>query len=150
MAMVDEKSMNALGQRTDGSSRPELLLRIFPSPRATSFTCYEDDGETIDYQKGIYAETLVTQQIKGRTVQVTIGGTAGNYQPVGARNNVVELVYGSPARGVEINGKALKEYKDAGDFDRAGEGYINLPGNRIKCKTGVQDIKPGKSLIFQF
>lgn len=150
MATVDEKSMNALGLRTDGSSRPELLLRIFPSQQGTSFTCYDDDGETTGYQKGIYAETIVTQQMEGETVKVAIGGTTGSYQPIAARNNIVELVYGSPVRGVSLNGKTLKEYQDTRDFDQAGEGFINLPDNRIKCKTGVQDIKLGKSLIFEF
>src|SRR5262249_2402255 len=49
---VDDQTMNAVGRRLDGSSRDELVVRVFAAPTATSFTLFEDDGETTAYQQG--------------------------------------------------------------------------------------------------
>jgi alpha-glucosidase len=157
MAVVDGETMNALGMRLDGSVRPDLLLRIFPSAVATSFTCYDDDGQTIGYLRGEFAETVVTQRLEEGGVRVTIGGTTGSYRqmtasyhPVTARNTMVELVYPTPVRGVVVNGRELPQFREIGDFDAAEEGFIDLPDNRIRCKTGVQDITRLKTLWFEF
>lgn len=164
LAVVDGETMNALGMRMDGSARPDLLLRIFPSAVATSFVCYDDDGQTVDYLRGDYAETVVTQRLEDGGVRVTIGGTTGpyrpvaasygavtgSYRPVTARNTIVEVVYGAPAHVVVLNGKGLRQFREVGDFEAAGEGFINLPDNRIRCKTGVKDITRPQVLLFKF
>ena len=97
-------------------------------------------------------------------MRVIIGGTTGRYRPVAAsyrgmtasylpvtaRNNIVELVYGSAVHSVVLNGKELRQYLKVGDFDAAREGFINLPDNRIRCKTGVKDVTRAQTLFFKF
>jgi hypothetical protein len=63
---------------------------------------------------------------------------------------MVELVYPTPVRGVVVNGRELPQFREIGDFDAAEEGFIDLPDNRIRCKTGVQDITRLKTLWFEF
>ena len=46
---VDDNTMNIVGKRTDGSTRSELIVRVYASPTSTSFTLYEDDGATTSY-----------------------------------------------------------------------------------------------------
>ncbi len=58
--------MNALGKRSDGSKRDELIVRVFPNSEniQSEFTLYEDDGITIGYQKNQVRTTRLTQNQK--------------------------------------------------------------------------------------
>ncbi|MCB0054710.1 MAG: DUF5110 domain-containing protein, partial [Caldilinea sp.] len=42
----------------------ELTVHVFPGADG-HFTLYEDDGETVGYERGAYAETPVTQTWRG-------------------------------------------------------------------------------------
>jgi alpha-glucosidase (family GH31 glycosyl hydrolase) len=41
---VDDKTMNVMGKRTDGSTHNELITRVYSDPTSSSFTLAEDDG----------------------------------------------------------------------------------------------------------
>src|SRR6185437_13434356 len=43
-ARVDDETMNILGQRLDGSRNDDLVVEVFSSSDASSFTLFEDDG----------------------------------------------------------------------------------------------------------
>ncbi|BAP57286.1 glycoside hydrolase family protein [Thioploca ingrica] len=98
LAFVDEKTMNALGNRQDGNLHNELVTKIFafgeggainnrkdPTPKAqNSFTLYEDDGETIAYQTGAVQTTDISQQRQGNNVLSKPCGsstTEGDFRP---------------------------------------------------------------------
>ncbi|MBN8704766.1 MAG: DUF5110 domain-containing protein [Bacteroidetes bacterium] len=47
---------------TDERPLDTLIVRVYPEIGSTgSFTLYEDDGESLDYQKGAFSETTFTQ-----------------------------------------------------------------------------------------
>ena len=46
--------------------------------RMASFTLYEDDGETVAYQRGAYAETPFTQTWRGDSLTLAIGPVRGD------------------------------------------------------------------------
>lgn len=92
---VDERTMNVLGQRSDGSTRNELIARVYAAPIPTSFTLYADDGEITAYQNGAFRTTAVAQQraADGTAASVSVAAADGTYQGAPAsRSTVVELV----------------------------------------------------------
>ncbi len=164
MMYVDENTQNALGKRADNTKHDELIVRIFPSDNETSFTLYEDDGETIDYLNGEYATTNIAQQRKNNRVEIKIGKTQGTYQPlttgnsrphrflkpvrykpVATRNNIIEIVSDKPAKSIEVNGKKLSAVTSMEVFNKRDEGFINLPDGMIKCKSGLANINQTKT-----
>ena len=58
-----------------------LILDIFPSKTLQAeFTLYEDDGNTLEYQSGSFAETNFTQFFSGETsLQIEISSSAGSF-----------------------------------------------------------------------
>jgi alpha-glucosidase len=92
MMHIDEQTMNALGQRLDGSTRDELIVRVYADAQPTHFTLYEDDGATIVYQRGELRTTEIAQQRIGGTVTVTIAPSRGHYDGAPtARDTIIEL-----------------------------------------------------------
>ena len=57
---------------------PEVGLLVYPAARS-SFTLYEDDGQSLGYRKGQFARTLLTCETAGNTVKLTVGAREGDY-----------------------------------------------------------------------
>jgi len=93
-----------------------LTLAVYPMSRGqSSFTVYEDDGRTTDYQKGRLALTTITQSLleAGNAAQLilTIGQSRGSFTGKLKRRTYLAEVHGiarRPAR-VSVNGKTLSE-----------------------------------------
>ena len=49
------------------------------SASAVSFTLYEDDGRSLGYRQGEFANTMLTCTTSGKTVTLTIGGRQGRF-----------------------------------------------------------------------
>lgn len=147
---VDEKTLNILGQRTDGSLRNELIVRVYVSSNPSSFMLYEDDGETIRYQSGAVRTTALSQQLADSRATVTIAAANGNYSdaPV-SRDNVIELVTkNAQALEVTLNGGSLAHYPTRAAFDAAGSGWFNAGNNLILAKSGNLSIAASKAFVF--
>jgi len=60
-----------------------LTLRCFVTDdRQASYTLYEDDGQSMAYQRGAFAETKVTCQMTDNGAEVTIEELHERYTPV--------------------------------------------------------------------
>jgi len=147
---VDEQTMNAVGKRLDGSERDELVVRVFPDQTPTLFTLYEDDGTTTAYQQGAVRTTRIDQRASGHTVEVTIEGSSGTFDgAVTSRNNVVELVFTTPAAGVSLNGEPLPVQTTRAAFDAAERGWYADRGV-TSVKSGRLDVARRKTFAFRF
>ncbi len=147
---VDEQTMNVLGQRLDGSTRDELIVRVYADDTPSEFTLYEDDGRTVAYRQGEVRTTLISQQRWGGVVTVTIAPAEGTYSdaPV-SRDNVVRLyVDGVLADRVTLNGAELTQYNSLAALDTAASGWYNAGNNLIVAKSGVADVSQPKSFHF--
>jgi len=150
---VDDKTMNVLGKRADGSRRDELIVRVFADEQPTEFTLFEDDGETIAYQEGAVRTTLIRQQRSAGCVTVTIAAASGAY--AGApdrRDNVLELItsaLGEPA-GVTLNGSPLTRRSSQADFDSAAEGWSIAGKGMIRVRTGTTVVEKEKVSVVEF
>ena len=111
LAFVDDKTLNTLGKRSDGSRRDELRLRVFAGG-SSSFTLYEDDGETIAYQRGEVRRTKIAQQTDSGSIKVTIDAPQGTYANAPTRRAaVVDVVLepGARAKRVIIDGAEVPQ-----------------------------------------
>ncbi len=57
----------------------QITLDIFPAQAAASFTAYEDDGTTYNYEKGDYLRQVITAQHDADATRITLQAATGNY-----------------------------------------------------------------------
>lgn len=148
---VDEKTMNILGMRSDGSVRNELVVRVYPDSQETTFVLYEDDGWSIAYQSGSVATTALSQQATSQAVAVTVGATAGTYEGAPAqRNNVVELVVTAGRIGsLTLNGNRLRRHESRNAFEQADSGWLVAGEGMVVAKSGVIPVSSAKRFEFR-
>lgn len=146
---VDDKTMNVLGKRSDGSTRDELIVRVYADPTASDFTLVEDDGATVAYRSGAKRSTVISQQLSGSTATVTIGAASGDYAGAPAsRANVVELVADTQASAVTLDGTPLTRHANKAEFDAATSGWYNAGGDLIVAKSDSLSVSGAKTFRF--
>jgi alpha-glucosidase len=146
---VDEKTMDMSGKRTDGSTRDELIARVYVSTQSSRFTLFEDDGETVDFRKGAVAETEISQQLLPGKAVVAIAATRGSYPGAPERRaNIVELVTpDAPVAAVVFNGKPLARLQPA-QFEAAKSGWCQAGKNLTLAKSESLAVSQPKSFEF--
>ena len=121
-----------------GERKPDpLYLHVYPGDG--SFALYEDDGETLDYTKGVYA--LTRFQVSERDGELTLRKSPreGGYEP--GREFVIVVLHG--AGGVV---KALKdgsELKPLASPEEEREGVTRVEG---KPAVKLREAKEGWEL----
>lgn len=99
-----------------------LVVRCYPGTDEydNSYTLYEDDGETTDYEKGSFAQTKMNCRKKNGVCELTISPAEGVYkgQPQ-KRAYRIELPDVSHLAVITMNGKKIKAVKN-----EAIKGYI--------------------------
>ena len=90
----------------DMSTAPELLLDVYPGPNS-SFTLYEDNGSTMDYQSGAFLRTQIANSSTstGKSLQIT--KQTGSW--VAPPRAILATMHGEAAApsAVLLNGTAL-------------------------------------------
>lgn len=144
---VDDKTMNAVGKRSDGSTRNELVARVYADATSSAFTLVEDDGASTGYQAGAKRTTSISQVLTGGTATATIAASAGTYAGApSARSNVVEFVVdATQASGVDLNGAALTRHANKAAFDAASSGWYNAGGNLVVAKSAPMSVTTAKT-----
>lgn len=118
MMSVTPDTLDAFGHTPTGSTDPTLIVRAASGP-ASSFTLYEDDGQTIDYQHGKVALTQLSQETSANSISITVGARQGSFTAAGIRRPIrlevslppgrtvqQALLDGQPVRVVAQNGQA--------------------------------------------
>jgi alpha-glucosidase len=70
--------MQSVVQHTKEKGDGILYLHIWKGDSTTTFTYYEDDGETYGYEKGEYYKRTIT--IKGKEKEILFSAVEGNYK----------------------------------------------------------------------
>ncbi len=91
---------------TDEKPLDPLTLLIFPGEG--SFRLWEDDGVSMDYERGVYACTSVSIEKFGDSLTVKIGAREGNYH-VPQRKVKVKIRTDARPASVTLNGEPLSE-----------------------------------------
>ena len=85
-----------------------LTLTVYPADLQSNATYYDDDGETFNYERGVFLQRSFNQWNSEHSVTFTMNGTEGSYIPA-SRSVVIRLMdFGSRPKEVEITGRRLK------------------------------------------
>ena len=95
------------GRNTDDVTDPTLTLDIYPSQEKTSFTLYEDDGISFDYEKGRYALTELTSVLQNGQLSFTVGKRSGEYK-LAFRDCVLQIHYRSAPSEITLDGGTVQ------------------------------------------
>jgi alpha-glucosidase len=149
---VDAETLSVVGQRADGSTRNELIVRVYAAPEATRFTLYEDDGETVAYQRGAVRETGLGQRLAAdrRQATVTVAAARGTYDGVPERrDNRVELfVDRVRVTRVTLNGTELTPRAGLAEIDTAPDGWANIGEGQVVARSGLRPVAEEKTFVF--
>ncbi len=89
---------------------PEVGLLVYPAV-SSSFTLYEDDGQSLGYRKGEFARTLLSCETSGQTVKLTIGA-GGSYAGMPATRDFTATIHLSDRpKTVTLDGAAVVDYQ---------------------------------------
>jgi len=118
-----------------------LTLDIYPEGNS-SFTMYEDDGSTREYQEGKFAFTKFEVNTSGvgnnDRMQIVLNAAAGDFT-----GRMIKRVYLSDIhtktipKEILLQGQKIKRQKDRRSFDSSTSGWYYEPDN----KNGVLHIK---------
>jgi len=86
------------------------IVEVWPDAERSSFTLFEDDGVSFDYEKGEYCETEYQAQKAGDGAAITIGARqcAGQYAPQ-ARNYLFRVRSDMDPGSVYLGGTELEK-----------------------------------------
>ena len=98
----------------------EFTLDIFPAQSPASFTDYEDDGETYNYEKGEYLRQVITAQRSGKETSITLDAATGHYN--GPLLTYLFRIH-TTARRIRLNGKRLHKVASAISSGKPGRNY---------------------------
>lgn len=146
MMHIDDKSMNILGKRTDGTTRNELIIKAFYDTKYSEFLLYEDDGKTVDYQNNVFRTILIAQTPVTTEHQIRIAAAEGNYNAEENRSIIVELITEKNTKGVTANGIALKAYNNRTDLEANPSGFV-MENNVIVIKTKPVAVKQETKIV---
>ena len=113
------KSQDYVGQEDVN----QIDVDIFPSESETSFTYYDDDGNTYNYENGNYLKQIIKAVEDGqRDITVTVEGKTGAYSS--NLNSYILKVHGKSANNVTQGGSPLTNYSDKQSLlSSSGEGF---------------------------
>ncbi len=111
-----------------------LVLRAFPAGKS-SYTLYEDDGDSYGYEKGAVASTRMECEVDGDRVLLTVHPVEGTYEGMpGARNYRFELALTRQPLTVKADGKELSAWR----FGKDGLLHFNIDGKAVDQPLQVE------------
>ena len=86
-----------------------IYFEIFPANEnaKASFELYEDDGESLNYQKDIFLKTNVVCITNGKGYQINYSKLQKGYQSQGKRNFIFRLHVNAKPKAVTLNSKKI-------------------------------------------
>lgn len=130
--------MQPVEQYTGERSADTIMLAIYPGPgSASSFTLYEDDGTTRDYQEGSFATTDFLEEIAngtgGSVMRISLGRTAGSYAGKPLRRTYICEVHkiSSEPRSVILGGVRMPEALSRDSLAGMASGYFYAPSGKV-------------------
>ena len=104
--------------------RPLDLVTLDVYPWGTSsFTRYEDDGESLDYRTGEFCLTRYECEEAGGSVTLTIGARSGTFTPPARDYRIVVHNRSAAPAGVDVGGAPLPETTPE-DLATGGRGWV--------------------------
>jgi alpha-glucosidase len=109
-------------QYTDQAPINPLTFEIYPDGNSAR-DYYEDDGESFDYQRGVYLREQISASQAASEVTIRVSARQGSYTP--SPRSLVFKVHAEhqPPREVELDGQELERRSTAGALQRMAYGW---------------------------
>jgi hypothetical protein len=138
--------------------KPKDVLTLDLYPRAqdgsSTFTLYEDDGNTRLYQNGAFSTQAIGMVTAGKTVAVDIAPVKGSYSgQLARRSYAIRMLAPQPPARVTAQSHVFPAVADRGAFDAAAEGWFfdqAERGGTLYVKTAAQDIRQPLRFAVEF
>ncbi|MRX46782.1 glycoside hydrolase family 31 protein [Pedobacter puniceum] len=91
---------------TDEQAVKNITLAVYPSGKS-EFNLYEDDGKTLDYQKGKFATTKITSEELKDAVKIIVAKPVGDYQPIAQQFQLQVYGFKQKPTSVKVNNQEL-------------------------------------------
>jgi alpha-glucosidase len=128
--------MGPVQQYANQNKPAQLTLNVWPSAAASSFTLYEDDGQSFDYTGTGYASTQLSSSITGGTWSFTIGAKQGSYDHGHTSYLVVRHALNTAPGSVTIGGVAATSYGSLANLQSNASGYFyDSAAKKLYVKT---------------
>jgi alpha-glucosidase (family GH31 glycosyl hydrolase) len=115
--------------------RPFDVLTLDIYPHGTSFfDLYEDDGTTLDYQRGLFSTTRFESKLEGDTWHFIARKPQGRFRPEAHRYELRVLLDKAPS-AVSENGTPLKRLASADEVHTTVGWYYEEAAKRLLIKT---------------
>lgn len=148
---VDDQTLNTLGQRLDGTTNDDLLMRVFTTGGSGFGTFVEDDGTTLMYRySGGWQITGTALHTGEDSFTIIVQPTAHFYQGAPTERNaeIQVIAHNLPFTTIELNGEPLPELNTRAAFDAADQGYYVAPDGVIYLKSGVLPVDAYRQFDF--
>jgi alpha-glucosidase len=134
----------------DKNDRNNLIARVYSDEKESSFTLYEDDGETIAYQSNAVRMTHISQRLTSYAAILKINATIGDYQTApSTRRFTAQLIVNKPVASVLLNGKPLTRFEPS-ELEKAETGWSVLYDGTIVAKSGKDRVTMDHEFTFAF
>ncbi|KQV47686.1 TIM-barrel domain-containing protein [Duganella sp. Root336D2] len=137
----------------DGEKPKDVLtLDLYPHGES-SFTLYEDDGNTRQYQKGAFSQQVLRMRESSGIVSVDIAAVEGSYEGQEARRcYALRMLTRQRPAAVTAASRSLPAHTDRAAYEAAAEGWFYDPQDRtgtLLVKTARQDIRQALQIAVQ-
>ena len=113
---------------------PHLHLYRAAGTFNTSFTMYEDDGQSFNFTAGDFLRTRATFSGTATSERAVIERAAGTYAAAAGRSWTLELHGVATATSVLRNGIALTQFATLAELETAGTGWT-ISGGRVVVRV---------------
>lgn len=112
--------LNFVGER----AVTNLAVDVFPAWQPSSFTLYDDDGETYAYEAGAWFKQEMSAVLEDGRAVFALAAPAGPYAP--AVQQYLCRIHAPTGHAVTLDGAPLFHYDDAAAFSNgAAEGWVS-------------------------
>jgi len=125
-----------------------LYLELFPAGEATTFTLYEDDGDSLDYQEGHYSEITYTAQLLDSGAILEASPRKGAFVPPPRHLFVRARRADHPPSTVSLFGTDLAELPTLEELETAQSGWF-YDENDLSILVAFPD-QPDFTLVMEY
>jgi alpha-glucosidase len=133
---------------SDQAPISSLQLEVMPGAEPTSFTLYEDDGDSLDYLSGSYSEVTYTAKRTAAGAVLSAGPRAGSWVPPPRRLVVRLRRVDHVPTDVTFSGTSLPKTLTPAAFEGASAGWY-YDASDLALLVAFDD-QPGFTLVMHY
>lgn len=130
----------------DQKSHDRITFDVYPAANS-SFTLYEDDGLSRNFEKGAYSQQVIQCSSSSNSLILSVGVAKGEYKgKPSARGYMFTVHTSNHPSAVSTTKSSLKEYTTVAELDKATDGWAFV-SNLLSIKTDMTQQLSSKLIV---